>query len=425
VFSKLNAYNYGRIVSWVKLIGITGITQVFVQVLGFISGILIIRFLPIQEYALYTLANTMLGTMTLLADGGISTGVLSQGGKVWKDKDQLGSVLVTGLDLRKKFAFVSLIISLPVLIYLLIHHNASWLMALLIACSLMPAFYAQLSDSILVVVPKLHQDITRLQKNEALVGLGRLLCTISFIFIYPFTYLALLATGIPRIYGNFKLVEIAKPFANFTQNKDPQIRKKILSTVKRMLPGIIYYCLSGQITIWLISILGSTTSLAQLGALSKLAVFLSIFSSLTGTLIVPRFARLKEEKRKLFWFYIQTILVIFFMLCAVIALVSLFPVEILELLGNNYETLGPELILTIVGSAINLLAGIAFSLNVSRDWVLNPIISISVSVLSIIIGIMFFDVSTLKGVLLYNVFLAIIQLLMNGAYSFYKLIRIQ
>lgn len=71
---------------WAKLIAITGSAQVMVQAIGFISGILVIRLLPTHEYALYTLANTMLGTMTLLADGGIATGVMSQGGKVWQDK---------------------------------------------------------------------------------------------------------------------------------------------------------------------------------------------------------------------------------------------------------------------------------------------------------------------------------------------------
>ena len=67
--------NKQKINYWLKLITITGLAQVIVQAVGFISGILVIRLLPVQEYALYTLANTMLGTMTVLSDGGISTSV--------------------------------------------------------------------------------------------------------------------------------------------------------------------------------------------------------------------------------------------------------------------------------------------------------------------------------------------------------------
>ncbi len=67
---------------WGKLISVTGSAQVLIQALGFISGIIIIRLLPTEEYAFYTLANTMLGTMNILSDAGVSTGVMAQGGKV-------------------------------------------------------------------------------------------------------------------------------------------------------------------------------------------------------------------------------------------------------------------------------------------------------------------------------------------------------
>jgi O-antigen/teichoic acid export membrane protein len=48
-----------RIKYWLKLITVTGTAQVIVQAVGFLSGILVIRLLSVDEYALYTLANTM------------------------------------------------------------------------------------------------------------------------------------------------------------------------------------------------------------------------------------------------------------------------------------------------------------------------------------------------------------------------------
>ena len=176
---------YRNLVSWIRLVSITSTAQIFVQGVGFISGILIIRLLEVEEYALYTLANTMLGTMCLLADGGISAGVMSQGGRVWQDKEKLGQILATGLELRKKFAVGSLIVCIPILIYLLRSHDASWLMVTLISLSLIPAFISQLSDTILGIPPKLHQAIPELQKNQVMVGFGRLVLTAGFIFIFP------------------------------------------------------------------------------------------------------------------------------------------------------------------------------------------------------------------------------------------------
>src|SRR3989337_1373749 len=98
---------YAKAIHWGKLITITGSAQAIVQVIGVISGILIIRLLPTQEYVLYTLANTMLGTMILLADGGMATSVMAQGGKVWQDRIQLGSLLASSFNFRRKITILS------------------------------------------------------------------------------------------------------------------------------------------------------------------------------------------------------------------------------------------------------------------------------------------------------------------------------
>ncbi|RYE13089.1 MAG: hypothetical protein EOP51_30380 [Sphingobacteriales bacterium] len=108
--------SYLRILEWGKMFTITGSAQSIVQGLGLVCGIIIIRMLPTQEYAFYTLTNTMLGTMTILADGGIASGVMAQGGKVWQDKTKLGKVLATGMSLRFKFALAGcLLLSKPLL----------------------------------------------------------------------------------------------------------------------------------------------------------------------------------------------------------------------------------------------------------------------------------------------------------------------
>lgn len=416
---------YDTVLNWSKLISITGGAQIILQAIGFASGILIIRLLPVQEYALYTLANTMLGTMTVLADGGISTGVMSQGAKVWQDKEKLGMVLATGLDLRRKFAIGSLIVATPILIYLLIHNGASWLTTILIVASLIPAFFAALSDTLLEIVPKLHQDILPLQKNQVVVGVGRLLLTGLTIFLFPWTFIAILASGIPRIYGNIKLRKIANAFVDKNQKPDPIIQSEIIQMVKKILPGAIYYCVSGQITIWLISILGKTESVAQLGALGRFAILLSLFNVIIGTLIIPRYARLLENKQLLFKRFIQILLLIVVLTVFITGLVYLFSDQLLWVLGSNYAGLKSELILSIIGTCIGLMGGVAFSLYTSRGWVINPVFSIAVSLLSIGVGAFLFNVATLDGVLLFNIFLAVIQVVLHGGYCLIKIINIK
>lgn len=394
---------YAKAYEWGKLIALTGGAQSVVQATGLISGILVIRLLPTQEYALYTLANTMLGTMTVLADGGISAGVMAEGGKVWQDREKLGVVLATGLDLRKKFAVGSLLVSVPILFYLLMHHGASALTSLLIVLSLVPAFLAALSDTLLQIAPKLRQDIKPLQSNQVGVNIGRLVILGLTAFVFPWAFIAVLAGGVPRIWGNLRLQKISANYADSKQLPDPKIRKKILAYAKRIMPGAVYYCISGQITIWLISIFGTTASVAQIGALGRITMALTLIGTLFSTLVIPRFARLAEDKQILLSRFIQIQVSIFAICIVVVGLVTLFPSQVLWILGKEYANLTNEVVLITIGSSLSLISGITFGLSTSRGLILPPVVNIFGNILIQLTLITILDLSTTKGVLTFSI----------------------
>lgn len=415
---------YDTFVTWGKLISITGSAQIIVQAVGFASGILIIRLLPVQEYALYTLANTMLGTMALLSDGGISTGVMASGGKVWQDRERLGAVLATGFDLRRNFSIGSLVISTPILFYLLLHNNASWLTSSLIILALIPAFYATLSDSLLEIAPKLHQAILPLQRNQVNVGIGRLLLTSLTLFVFPWAALAIVASGIPRIYGNIKLRKITEGFVDKEQKPNATDRKDILQSVKKIMPNLIYVTFSGQIVIWLLSIFGTTTSIAQIGALGRIAIVFSIFGAIIGQLVVPRFVRLPNDKQLLLKRYLQINLIVILFSVVILFFVWLFSSEILWILGDKYKNLNFELLLCMFGSVIAQLHGVSFVLCGQRGWLISPFIAIGTDFIAIITGILLFNVTSLQEMLWFNIFIGTVLLIQNVAFAFIKLTRL-
>jgi O-antigen/teichoic acid export membrane protein len=417
--------NFAKAREWGKLISIIGSSQVILQVIGFTSGLLIIRLLSTQEYALYTLANTMLGTMVVLADGGIANSVMAQGGMVWKDREKLGSVIVTGYDLRKKFAIVSLIFAIPVLLYLLRQHNAGWLTSILIIGSLIPAFFTALSGNLLSLGPSLHQAIIPLQKVNVGVSVGRLIMLILTLFLFPWAYIAIISASLSQIWGNFRLRKISTDYADWNQKPDPAIQKEMLAVVKRILPGSIYYCLSGQITIWLMSIIGTTAAVAQIGALGRLSMILGVGGAIFGALVIPRFARLSNIKELLFkrFIQIQFGIVIFFLL--IIFIVSMLPSQLLWILGKNYSGLEEELILSVTGSCISLFAGFLFTIATCRNWVINPIVSIPLTLAAIILGILWINITSLAGVLIFNLYVSSIEVMIYFIYCILKINKIK
>lgn len=401
-------WTYSRVAEWIKLVLLTGVSQVAVQAAGFISGILIIRLLPIHEYALYTLANTFLGTMTMLADSGISSGVMAEGGKVWQDKKKLGVVLATGLNLRRKFGLISLVITTPILAKLLLEHGANWLTTGLIILSIIPAFFAALSDSFLEMAPKLHQDIKGLQKNQIEVSLGRLALSALFLFVFPFTYIAIIATSLPRLYGNFKLKKISARFASNEEKPDLIVQEQLKKGVKRTLPIVLYHCISGQISIWLVSFFGTTNNISELGALGRLSIIYNLFTILFSTLVIPRFSRMKELKSDLLKHYLIiqfTTLVISATLLFAVWLVS---DQILWVLGNNYSGLNYTLFLIALTSSIGLMTGICSQLVISRGWFMKPFFLIGVNFGSTVVSLAFFKVNSLIGILYFNIAVSVI-----------------
>lgn len=410
---------------WGKLLAIAGSAQISVQLIGFLSGLFVIRLLPTNQYAYYTLANSMLGIMTVLADGGITNGVLAQGGKVWSDKHKLGVVLSTGLSLRRQFTLVSLLVMMPVLFYLLNHHGANWLTIVLILVSLIPAFYTSLIGSLLEVTLKLRQDVISLQKIQVGATVGRFIFLSTTLLVIPWAFIAIFASVLSQTWANIQIKKKITAYADQTLEPDPAIKKEILRFSKRLMPGIIYYCLSGQITLWLLSIFGSTEAIAQIGALGRLSMALNLLSVLFSTLILPRFARLPSEASLLLSRYLQIIFLILFLNACLVFLVWLYPNQLLWLLGKEYSHLQNEVVLNIVVSCLGLMAGVCYGLFTSRGWSINPFVAISINVTSIILAASFLNVSTIKGILYFNLFIVSIQLLMNGFYCAIKIIRSQ
>ena len=413
---------YAKLYEWSRLLTITGSAQIVVQALGLVGGILVIRLLPTQEYALYTLANTMLGTMGILADGGISAGVMAQGGQVWQDREKLGVVLATGMALRRKFAIISLLVATPILFYLLHHHGASWLMSLMLSLSLMPAFIAALSGTFLQVAPKLQQDIAPLQRNQLEASLGRLALLGLSLFSFPWAFVALLSSGLPQIWANSKLQKISGSYADWGQSPSPVIRREIVAFVKRILPGSIYYCLSGQITIWIVSVFGATAAIAQIGALGRLAMVLGLFSTLFGTLIAPRFARLPSQRELLLTRYLQIQAGLLLLSAFIVGVVWLFPTEVLWVLGRDYANLQSEVVLNIANSCLAMVVGASFTICTSRGWAMHPMISIPVTIAALASGVILFPINSLKGVLMLNIFVTVVEFIM---YFSYVLLRVK
>ncbi|TWU59569.1 hypothetical protein V7x_55600 [Crateriforma conspicua] len=416
--AKAQAPRFEKLREWSKLIAITGSAQVIVQAIGFLCGLLVIRLLPVEEYGFYTITNTMLGTMTLLADGGVASGVMSQGGKVWQDKCKLGSVLATGMKLRRQFAGYSLLVSIPILYYLLHRQGASWITSTMLIVSLLPAFFSVLSGKLLEISAKLHQDVGALQNIQVTSNALRLALSAVTIFVFPFAAVPVVVSGIAQVYGNWRLRKVSRRFADDSQNEDQEVRKEILLIVKRVLPSAIYFSISLQLGVWLLSFFGSTESVAQLGAIGRITMVVGILTTVFAYLVAPRFARLPESISLLRMHFVR-IQVILIAVCLLgYAIAYLTTDYVLAILPDEYSGLTYAFRLQVAISGFSVIIGSLSALNASRGYVMPPTIHIPLNLAIVATTAAIFQPTTLIAVLYLDLTRAAIAPIVQNAVFF-------
>ena len=401
-----------QLANWTRMLTRFLSLEALVQGLTFACGILIVRALPKADYALFTVANTMLATMNLMADNGIGSGITAIGGRVWQDRSRFGQLIATAMRLRRTFAVISVTLVTPLLFWMLVHTGATVSYAGLITVFVLLGFYFQLTVGILIPIPRLHLEVNRIQNLNAFSTALRLVLLVLAYGIFLNTAIALLAAAISLGLQEVILRRWTPQMADLHQPPNPDDRKEILSIVRAQAPNSIYYCVQSQLTVWLISVFGSAAGVAEVGALGRLAVIFAMLASVMGNVIYPRFARVQEPG--LLWRrYWQILGGHAALALLLLAFAGLFPEPLLWVLGPKYAHLRHELFLMVLSAVLFSILACMWQLNVARGWIVSPWLMIPIGVLAQLILILVLDVSQVRGVLLLNIYCMIPGFFLN------------
>src|SRR4029077_9993714 len=151
--------------------------------------------------------------------------------------------------------------------------------------------------------------------------------------------------------------------------QNPDDRRAIIGLIRKLAANAVFYCFQGQITVFLISFFAHrASSVAEVGALGRLAMIFAVLSNLLTNVFVPAFARC-QNARKLRWLYAGIFAGVAAFSLLVLGFAQFFPAEFLLVLGNKYAHLHRELLLMVGGAVISALAGTLWALNASKAWV--------------------------------------------------------
>jgi O-antigen/teichoic acid export membrane protein len=401
-----------------KIVGNFAFVQGIVQVVGFASGILLVRWLDHSEYAFFTIANAMQGTINVLADMGISIGLLSIGGRVWQDRYRFGQLITTANNFRRRLGIAAIVIVGPILYWLLARNGASPPYAVLLIGAIVLGLFLQFSLGVLGVVPRLRSDVSQIQKIDLTGACARLIVLIACAFLFLNAGVAVLVSSIAFLLQYWLLRRYAARVIDLKAPENAEDRVAMIGFIKNQAANAVFYCLQGQITVFLISFFGSrASSVAEVGALGRLAMIFAVLGQLLTNIFVPAFARC-QDKARLRLQYFGIVGGVAACCAAVLAAAALFPNQFLFILGGKYSHLQRELLLMIAGTVLNMLAGALWFLNASKAWVAGAWLYIPLTLATQIALIPYTDFSNVRQVLIFNLISAVPSLLLNMLLSY-------
>jgi O-antigen/teichoic acid export membrane protein len=401
-----------------RIVGNFALVQAGVQVIGFLSGILLVRWLSQREYAYFTIANTMQGTINLLADIGISVGLVSIGGRVWHDRHRFGELINAGLGVRRRLGALAIVAVTPIMYFMLVKNGASNLYSAVLIVAVLVGLVIQLSIGVLSVVPRLRSDIGRIQIIDVTGAIVRLLLLAALLFISLNAGVAVAVASAVFLLQYAMLRHYVTGVVDLSAPANPEDRHEIIRLTRHLAANAVFYCLQGQITIFLISFFAHRVSaVAEVGALGRLAMIFTVLSNLLANVFVPAFARC-QSRRKLRWLYAAILGGVVAFSLVVVGFAAIFPEQFLFVLGSKYAHLRYELLLMVGGAVVGSLTGTFWALNASKAWVAGAWLYIPLTLATQIALIPYTNFSSVTGVLMFNLLSAVPNLLLNAVLSY-------
>lgn len=395
--------------------------QIVVQGLSFLAGIQVVWALPEEDYGYFVIVNAIVPIIAMLSDTGITSSLSAIGGKFWQDDEQMGSLLKTAMILRRQLVIVSALSITPLLVWMLWRSHASPMaIGCLIPIALAGVFF-QLNSGVLSVVISLRQQVRRMQLLALFGVVPRLL------LVALFACLGILNAPLTVAIGTFVLAcqywllkQWIKPQISWDQPPNAEFRRDILTIVKRQAPLTVYFCLQGQIGIWLITIFGNVKRVAEVGALGRIGMIFAILISTTSALVLPRFARCQDPAR-LRSIYLR-ILLAFAGIVLIGTILSLcVPGPLLWLLGPRYNQLGSLVWLAVLATGTGSLSGVLYSLNVNKGWIPPAAIVIPAEIMTQVILCSLFDLSSVRSILFIGLLAPIVPGIINLCFGLRQL----
>ncbi len=404
----------GIVRRWLGLLGAYFSAQAVAQLAGVFAGLLLVRHLPLREFALYSLALSAVSFFVFASDLGSTTSLLyfarmtrEQGGEA-----EFARYLAAVSSLRRGAFALGALGVLVIFPAVGLSRGFARGETLGATVAILFAVWGQISGSISLLTLRLRDGYRRAYAAEMAGGIVRLVGAAGLILLGALSgWLAVFsnAAGAVTIAAWSRAPRaLSAPVGESLV----RYRREVLRYLTPSLPAARDYSIQGPLVIWLAATFGSTRTIAEVGALGRLAMLFSLFNGLVPTLLLPRLSHMTDDRH-----WQKRSLAFAALLLAlggsVWALSRVAPGPFLWILGSRYAGLTHELPFSIAAAVLGLLGAYFVAVNLSRSWNRWEGLAVLGLAASQAVLVAFLPVGTTAGALAFNVASAAVGLVLQ------------
>lgn len=365
---------------WLPILGSYFGGQSSAQALNLATALLLLRILPVSEYALYILANVLVTVGSVGSDLGLSSAVTTFGSRLVDNRHALSRLYASALRLRR-WLFVltstALLLGTP---FILGRHG--WPLLTLCGCLVLVLTnnWVQQTNGLRTAVFNVHHDSAGLAHASIGAGLTRLVLTAVVCRYAPYANVALLINVLGIVFSNSVLRNRGRRYLDDSQAEDRQYTAMLRTFAYPLVARTIYFIFQGSISLLLIGFFGVARSIAEVGALSRLSQVMTVLVMFNSFLFHPAFSRAPTKAvflRRLG----MALCGMGLLLAAIQTSAFLLPDWWLLLLGGKYSSLRAEVPLAVAGAVAEYLGEFLFIVLLSRAFTRGQFWYIAITVL--------------------------------------------
>jgi O-antigen/teichoic acid export membrane protein len=381
--------------------------QSALQLLNAATGLALLRLLPKAEFAIYAVVLGIMGMIGILTDIGFGGAIQGLVGTRYQDKRILGSYIMAASLIRR--ILLQMVTVGAILLFVIFRKSnygsigRSELLFIAIAALVTLQFQAWAS----------YYE-TPLLLNNRLVAfyapqLSAAVLRMLGVFILYFTHslsstTVIIANTLSIIVMGVSYRIMARRWIEVPRVLPKEQAREMIRYLTPLIPMYVYTALQGQVSLFLITVFGHVSQIAEVAAAGRIGQLFLLLNSSNSVLVTPFFSKTPPAMfvRRLGYVISAAGAVGVLM----IASVKIWPAPYLFLLGAKYSDLTAQVQTVVYTSAVAYFLNTLWAIAVARKWVFwwSGVLQVVVLTLVQLGCVVFLPLNSSEGVLKMNLY---------------------